>query len=209
MPSMRAIIVYIKDTVGILYSIAAISAIIAGGLWAYLNFSLQRNEYRVAYPAADIKQNLTSITFDNGRRLLIVGIYLRNIGKVRIDIKRGDIWVQQILPITSCIDGKSCAKAEIAKAASDAKRMNDTFSWEGIATRDIEKQITLEPSEEQHHEYEFIIPSEVRVVRIHSWFKNERFLEQNLFGWPFIENIKHDQPIGWTASSYYSLGGEK
>jgi len=50
----------------------------------------------------------------------------------------------------------------------------------------------IEPGEKQLLEFEFVVPSEVKVVRVYTYFRND-------------QKLKDGSEVGWTASSYYDF----
>jgi hypothetical protein len=178
-------------------AIVTIIAVIIGGLWTYNLFIKGRKEY----PHANLEQKISHVTLSEGVNLLRIGIDVNNTGDIRMKIGRWTIRVQQILPVR-CPKQGVCAGNEVNEALRVTERQSDRFSWPLIAERDssFEHPVDIEPGEKQALEFEFVIPSEVKVARVYSHFGNEQKLREGDEG-------------GWAASSYYDFrtpsGGEK
>lgn len=81
-------------------------------------------------------------------------------------------------------------------ASAAVERKDDRFAWPLIAERDVKTTIEIEPGEKQSLDYEFVIPSTVKAVRIYTYFRNE-------------QRSKEGREIGWYASSYYDFSKAK
>ena len=84
---------------------------------------------------------------------------------------------------------------ELREFGKPAFRKKEIFDWTTIQFVKIEwpeGKIEIEPSEADQLDFEFIIPSQYKVIKIYSWFTN---LEKNVGG----------ETIGWTASKLYNI----
>jgi hypothetical protein len=185
-----------KDWVDIAQSVVTIAAVFVGGLWTYDVFIKERHDY----PHANIEHKTTHLSLSDKKRLLRVGLDLTNAGSALMEINQSIIRVQQILPAASCSNGP-CAASQLKDASAEIERKDDRFAWPLIAERDIKTTIEIEPGEKQSLDYEFVVPSAIKAVRIYTYFRNE-------------QKSKKDKEIGWYASSYYDFstahnGGKK
>ena len=101
------------------------------------------------------------------------------------------IMVQQIIPPLTCQNSdEHCAENQLDYAIKHRDRNSDRFEWKTIALRHYNSvdNIQMEPGENQAIDFEFMIPLDVKVVRVYSWFHND------------LSGVK-DQ--GWPTSSYY------
>jgi hypothetical protein len=185
-----------KDWVDIAQSIVTIIAVFVGGLWTYDVFIKERHDY----PHANIEHKITHLPLTDDKRLLRVGLELTNAGSSLMEIGQSIIRIQQILPVTSCLNDP-CAASQLKDASAELERKEDRFAWALIAERDVKTTIEIEPGEKQSLDYEFVVPSTVKAVRIYTYFRNE-------------QRSKTGKEIGWYASSYYDFstsrdGGKK
>jgi hypothetical protein len=188
-----------KERVEIAQAIVTIVAVFVGGLWTYDIFIKERREY----PHANIELKITHLTLSDRSNLLRVGLNLTNTGKSLMTIEQSIIRVQQILPQLPCSKGVPCAADELSEATANVVRKDDHFTWPLIAERTVTftPSAQLEPGEKQNFDFEFVTPSDVKAVRIYTFFRNDRV-------------SKKGKEIGWAASSYYdfpadSRGGAK
>jgi hypothetical protein len=185
-----------KDWVDIAQSVVTIIAVLVGGLWTYDVFIKERHDY----PHANIEHKITHLPLTAKNRLLRVGLDLTNAGSSLMEINQSIVRIQQILPAVPC-SNDPCAASQLKDASAEVERKDDHFTWPLIAERDVKATIEIEPGEKQSLDYEFVIPSTVKAIRIYTYFKNE-------------QRSKKDKEIGWYASSYYDFstahdGGKK
>ncbi len=183
-----------KDTVQTVQAMVTICAIVIGGIWSYNLFIKERKHY----PHANIEQKNSHVALSDRTNLLRVGIELTNTGSSRLLLGESIIRVQQILPLPPCPKQGPCAADEVKGALSKVERSTDRFSWPLIAERtgNFEGAFDIEPGEKDFVEFEFAVPSEVKVVRIYSYFQNDKKAEDG-----------HE--VGWSVSSYYDFGVSK
>lgn len=171
-----------KDWIDITQSIVTISAVFVGGFWTYDVFIKERHDY----PHANVEQKINHLSLADKELLLRVGLDLTNTGSSLLEIDRSTIRIQQILPLASC-SNDPCAMSQLKDAAAAVERKDDRFNWPLIADRDVQTTIEIEPGEKQSLDYEFLIPSTVKAVRIYTYLRNDK-------------RSKQDKEIGWYAS---------
>lgn len=179
-----------KDKINVAEAIVSIFAIIVGGVWTYNLFIKERRHY----PHANIEQKVSHAALSKHINLLRVGIELTNTGSSRLLSGKSVIRIQQILPVLPCPKQGPCAKDEVSSALREIERKANTFSWRLIAKREhnFKKALDIEPGEKDFIEYEFVVPTEIKVVRIYSYFRNDK------------RSKNHDE-IGWSISSHYDF----
>ena len=179
-----------KEIAETIQAIVSIIAIIVGGVWTYKLFIKGREHY----PHANIEQKVSHISLPNDKNLLRVEIGLTNTGTSRLLIKKSLIRIQQILPLPPCTQHNICAVNQINSSLEETERKEDRFSWHLLykRTKIYEKQLDIEPSEKDVLDFEFVIPSKVEVVRIYSYFRNEK------------KTTGKDE-VGWKLSTYYDF----
>jgi hypothetical protein len=177
----------LKDWVDIAQSVVTIAAVFVGGLWTYDVFIKERHDY----PHANIEHKTTHLSLTEKMLLLRVGLDLTNAGSSLMEIDQSTIRIQQILPAASC-SNDPCTASQLKEASAAVGRKDDRFAWPLIAERDVKSTIEIEPGEKQSLDYEFVIPSTVKAVRIYTYFRNDR-------------RSRKGREIGWYASSYYDF----
>lgn len=184
-----------KDKIETVGTMVTIGAILVGGLWTYKLFIEERKHY----PHANIEQKVSHVQLSDRTNLLRVGIELTNSGTSRLRSDKAIVRIQQILPVPPCIGEGPCAKEEVISALKDPERKADRFSWPMIAEREhnVGQFLDIEPGEKDLVEFEFVVPTEVTVVRIYSYFRNDQRSKQG------------SDEIGWKTSSQYDFRQSK
>lgn len=179
-----------KDFFETIASIATISAIIVGGYWTYTLFVQERK----SYPHAKIEQKVSHIPLSDKINLMYVNIGLTNAGNTILLVKKSIIRVQQILPIVPSKENGYLAATQVNDALEEVKRKEDRFSWPSICERDkiFKPPLDIEPGEKDVINFEFAVSSKVKVVRVYSYFKNEK-------------KSKDGAGLGWVAVTYYNF----
>jgi hypothetical protein len=177
----------LKDWVDVAQSVVTIVAVIVGGIWTYDVFIKERRDY----PHANIEHQITHLALSDKQNLLRVGLDLTNAGSSLMKIDHSLIRIQQILPAASC-SNDPCATSQLKEALAGIERKEDRFAWPLIAERTVTDPIEIEPGEKQSLDYEFVIESTVKAVRIYTYFKNE-------------QRSKEDKEQGWDMSGFYNF----
>ena len=176
----------------IVQAIVTVIAVVVGGLWTYKLFIEERGQF----PHANIEQNISHVALSEQANLLRVGIDLTNAGRSLMRTGKATIRVQQILPWLPCDAGSACAKAEVVKASGAVMRQTNGFPWPLIAERELSPFFDIEPGEKQNLDFEFVTPSDVKVVRVYTYFRND-------------QKSADDDEVGWATSSYYDFNASK
>jgi len=167
-----------------LKTIAIISAIIIGGIWTYQLFIKERKDY----PHADIEQRISHIKLSSSMNLLRVEIALNNKGNCLLETNKSTVRIQQILPIIDL-----SLISQLNTAVVETVRKDDRFVWPLLYERISEIPLEIEPGENEVVDFEFVILSEIEVVRVYSYIGNEKKKDQN------------GNEIGWPISNYYDF----
>ena len=171
-----------KETAEITQSIFTIFAIFCGGFWTYMLFNPERD----INPHLEIQQNVSSdLAIKDHVNLLQVSIELSNKGNTRLLLDKGYVNVEQVKPLTDCIDKKRCASEQIKDALNTAYPKGEGFSWPLLAKRMIETKLDIEPGETDYIDVEFVIPSEVKAIRVYTFLRNNKKSDETSkeFGW--------------------------
>jgi len=175
----------VDKLVSIIQKIVTIAAIIIGGLWTYNMFIIHRD----AYPKADISYQVEERRLSDEYIFVQVFVRIENTGNTVLRLRRGDVRLLDISFPNKHIEEK------IIGFRKPAFRKEPIFNWESIQIVKIEwpkGKIEIEPSEADQLDFEFIIKSKYKVIKIYSWFTN---LEKKVGG----------ETIGWTASKLYNI----
>jgi hypothetical protein len=172
-----------KDGADIAKDLAEIIGLGVGGLWTWRLFIKNRQDY----PRAKITHTISHANLPGGKRWLRVTANVTNIGPVFLGLAEGFVWVQQILPPPSEFTEK-------LHGGEDPVTRNETeYKWPLIAERKFdwkESPREVEPNEEDHIQFDFVIDAEAALIEIYSYFENER---------------KTSRKIGWEETSLYEF----
>jgi len=194
----------IKDNCATIQSLFTVIALIVGGLWAYTQFTVERK----GEPHANIKQEISYVALSDETNLLRVNVEFINTGISKIELKKYEVIIYQILPVPTSV------KKDIKYALTNVDRNTDRFSWQVVARRfsnleetnpnlesgthtvengktklSLDNPVEVEPGEKENMDFEFVIPSRIKVIRAYSYFRNE----------------KRKRSMGWSVSSYYDF----
>lgn len=168
------------DIIPLLESVVTIIAIIVGGFWTYWLFIQNREKY----PKAKIGHKVETLELDK-ETLIRLTIEIKNIGKVKLTVKSGEVWLQQIKPIHSEID-----KTLKDFKSNNSEKKND-IPWPTIDIRvlkfDENELYELEPAENDHFHFDFVVDQEIEAVQFYT----------------HIENDSKDIDIGWNHTSIH------
>jgi hypothetical protein len=198
-----------KDIADITQTNFTIAAIVCGAWWTYILFI----EGQVIAPL--VKMDVSHLAITDHENLLRVGIKLTNTGNTRVILKNGYIYIQQVKPLPKCGPIEPCIFKEINDQIKDAlktkEQKEDRFSWHVIRRRNFNPQtpIYIEPGETDYTDFEFVIDSEVKAIRVYSYFKNES--NEDGLGWAkrvcsyFKNEFNEESENGWGKSEIYDI----
>lgn len=167
----------VKDIAAIAQAVATVLAILVAGFWFFL-----QGEHS---PKANISHTVTHRLLNDQWAWVHVAVNIVNAGKRPVDVTRGIVRVQKILPLDRLIDQR----------LKDGQPLIDPgearVEWPKVADS-YERQLSLhiESGESDRLTFEFILPAYVQTVKIYSYFERQK-----------------DPPIGWAESSIYDLTG--
>ena len=169
----------IKDSLSIVQSMAVTIGFVSGAVWFFAQ--------REAFPRATISHSITDRALTPDSTWVHATIRFTNIGKRKIELHSGVVWLEKILPLEDRLaqqlhEGKSLIAP--AQGMVEWPRLGDGY------TPALDR--SFEPGEDEDLEFEFVIPSEVRTVKLYSWF--ERL---------------HEPRIGWSKSTVYEIGATR
>jgi hypothetical protein len=171
-----------KETLTTVQAIVTIGAVITGGIWSYNLFIKERKNY----PHVNVEQKVFHVVFSSGVNILRIAIDLTNTGNCGVQLRDYFIRIQQVLP-----DVLDMGKV-VNDAAKERTSNQDSFPWPLLNERKSTLTVDIEPGEKQTMDFEFAVPSNAKVVRVYSYFRNER-------------TKKEDSEVGWGLSTYYDF----
>ncbi len=194
-------------------SLATIGAVVLGGIWTAYLF----HEERKTFPHLNIEHKISHVDVAKGVRLLRVGIELNNTGSTQAIVDNVIIRVQQILPLSACPEKGACAGDEMNDTMNTTVMTKDRFSWPLLTKREFTSANwqRIEPGEKQPVDFEFAIHSHAQVVRVYTYFRNDRMSKKcpGSAGAEPMQPTEICEQSGWDKSSYYDMraktGGDK
>jgi hypothetical protein len=157
-------------------AVATIGAIVAGGLWTYLLFIQQRQQY----PHVKFEHHVSHQALPGHRLLLMVDITDSNVGTVKASLTSGDLKIYNLEP-------RDLSDQEINQINSGTQSGGEEPNalWSIVARRILTwkaDENVVEPGEMDQLHYEFIVSDDVGPLIIYSYFKNPMITEREL-GW--------------------------
>ena len=148
----------VKDVCSIIQSIVAVFAILFAGYWFLL-----RGE---AMPRANIRHEVTYRQISDKWTWINIGVTIENKGNIPLVLKLGDIRIQKILPLDPLIS--KALKENRSPISQDEFKV----LWPLLDHYKAKLNVDIEPGESDRSNYEFIIPSYIRTVKIYTAFTN-------------------------------------
>ena len=135
---------------------------------------------------------LVAVPIGEDRILLRIDVYVTNVGDVLLQLEHVKVRVNQILPVREDI-----------LAGFDVDGGINTFNvtntpWPNLVDQEFDWDIErpeIEPSEIDEFNYDFIIPSEAKVIEIYTYFTNVKKRKTK----------RRKTEIGWGHTSIYDL----
>ena len=165
----------IIDIVSIIQSVVTIAAIVVAGGFAIFKFRL----FRAFQPHLSISQEVTHRFTDHAYVHLAVTVTLNNNSRVRVELNKARLLVQQVRPITA--EELEDLYAEVfvsGKVKNIQWRVLDEFqpTWP-------KGTFVVEPGESHKEVYEFIIASDIRTILVYAYFYNSKHSPGSAEGW--------------------------
>jgi len=169
----------IKDYLSIVQSVAVSIGFVAGAVWFFAQ--------REALPRARISHSITHRTLTPDSTWIHVSIRFTNIGKRMIKLHSGVVWLERILPLEDRLE------TQLKEGKPLILPTQETVEWPRLGEGyKPELNRLFEPGEDEDLEYEFVIPSNIRTVKLYSWFESQR-----------------EPSLGWAKSTVYEIGANK
>jgi hypothetical protein len=158
----------------IVQSAVTTAAILAAGAW----FLMQGE----AEARANISHEVTHRPLDDRWTWVGLSVTVENAGNRRLDLERGIVRIQQVLPLDAALAGKLAAGESLMDGtAIPWPRIGESYELE------LHNQIQPKESDSSFH-YDFVVPSNVRTVRLYSYFEQ-----------------RADPPLGWGHATFYDI----
>lgn len=168
----------LPDNYATLQSIATTIALALGGIWAYFQFVLYRNQQ----PHLTVSQQVTfrSVNADYFQ-VNAVGL-LNNTSRVKVEIQKVSFQLQQVAPISSLDTERLRDEVFVSKERED-------IQWPVLYERTREwnaRLCVVEPGETLEITCEFIVPSAMKSIIIYTYVHNSQYKGnlKRVQGWP-------------------------
>lgn len=156
----------LKDIIDIAHNIIVILAIIAAGIWFYLKGQIR--------PKIDIAHEIICQNIHKDNNLVNVVINIRNIGETPIEIINGIVRLQKIAPLSDDL------KKDIDSGVDIIDKNFGIVLWPYACKEkekveyEIKNSIYIEVGETRRIDYDFIIPSDVKMIKLYSYFVDSK-----------------------------------
>ena len=181
--ALRKALLQSKPFFELLQSVLTSLAIIVGGFWTYRLFLEQRS----SRPHLNIHHSVTSKVIYSGAVWLHLEVSLENAGDSLVSLKTEDVRIQQVLPLRPEL------QAWLAKGKNLVLPGSDAVAWPLVCRYEASFARQIEPKETDNLDFDFVIPAQLRTVRIYTYLQNEK---------------SGKNALGWQLDSLYDLASE-
>lgn len=198
----------------IVQTVVSAIAIIIGGFWVYITFTIKREKL----PRANIQHQIKYRYLTKEKILLTIFVVISNDGNVLLSLEKGEIVIQQIFPLPKKLLILVNKGEDIVKLLNSLQEKNKMKEWQTeapwpcIGVRETtwgKGSLEIEPGNCIQLPFDFTIDSEVQTVRIRSFFPNvvkrKRAVYQtdNYPKWFFWKKRRY--AIGWLTITDFDL----
>lgn len=183
--TIQFIIADIADAARIIQTIAILVALCVGGVFAFQRLQI----FRTFEPHLTISHEVAHRFVGDSYTHIDVTATLRNSSRVQVEILEGSFLIQRVSP-------ESDEEIERLYAEVFIDQEQQEMQWAALDTLDLSWQrgeLVVEPGETHPESYDFIVPREVKTVRIYTYFGNSRF------------SSGAQSAEGWVASTVYDI----
>jgi hypothetical protein len=160
----------------IIQAAATIGAIIIGGLWAYMLFIKQRQQYA----HLKVEHHLTHVLLPQHRILLIVDVEHSNVGSVKVSLKSADVKIYALRQQT--LTAEAIEQVNGGRLGADEPDpLWDIQAERKTAWTNPDERV-VEPGESDQLHYEFILSDDAWPLLIYSYFENPTITDRSI-GW--------------------------
>jgi len=149
----------VKEIIDILQSIFTIAAIIAAAWWFFFQAE--------ALPRVGISHSVNYYKINDDWTWVYVSITLENLGKRPVNFSSEKVWLQKVLPIDKSI--KDRIEQNVSLISEKGR-----LGWPLIG-EPYQKEIDIDiyPGESDTLNYEFVIPSYIKTIRLYSFYQRQ------------------------------------
>lgn len=172
------------ERVELFKSFVQVIAIFVAGLWTYQLYIKNRLDY--PFPEIQHKVEHFLLEIPDGGSLIYLSVFVTvtNRGKAKLDLRRFEIYVRQVLPLPDEM-AKILPKLIIEKPTEVRKGIlpelfvdsGQRISWQNLGYRNWKdfprKMRELEPGQTKDYQFDFIIDADVRVIDVISYINPE------------------------------------
>ena len=175
----------IKDMAGGMQSALTVLAIVVGGAFALVKLQV----FRTFEPHLTITHEVNHRAISPNYIHIDATARLRNSSLVKIELRRADVRLHLVAPITD-------DEAEVLYDAVFEDKIENYVQWP--VTHEMERywddgDLIIEPGATHLESFDFIIPGEIESVRVYTYFHNPTFEEGS--------NVSE----GWRTSTAYDI----
>jgi hypothetical protein len=174
-----------KEFLEALQAIATIVAILVGGWWTYTLFVAQGG----FSPGIKIDYDISSKALSRNTVLLHLRVRAENTGRSLVEWGEADVRVQQILPLDKNLQRSFATGDQLVPQDSNVVR------WPVLCRYLTNIDYKLRPGEIDAIDFDFILPSKVKTVRVYSFIGEKASTTKD--------------PKGWSQSSIFNIPEEK
>ena len=181
------------DILSIIASIFIGLGIIGSGIWTIRSYMRERRKF----PKANLSHKVQAIKLTDDKVCIHTFVRIQNIGDVMLSICSAKNIIYQIRPLHGCIQER------LKDGIGLYDELGKEIEWPIIGRSEVkwaEHQFEIEPGEEDTVDFDLIVPSDVEVIQVYTYFAN-------------VAKRKHE--IGWSSLDFYEvakiaqLGGEE
>jgi len=180
------------DILSIVGSIFLGLGVIGGVIWTIYTYKQRRGKF----PKANLSQKVQAIKLTDDKVCIHTSVRIQNIGDVVLSLCAATNIVHRIRPLDVLIrkglEGQGKLYDDLTKE----------IRWTALDSKEVDwgqKQIEIEPGEEDTVHFDSVIPADIEVVQVYTYFQNVK---------------KRGRDIGWHTEQFYDVsellsGGEK
>ena len=180
----------LSDIISIAQALATIVIALVGAVWSYRLFWLKRQKY----PRAKIEHMITHRALTENKVLLNVVTSISNNGDVLLTLEKGQMWIQQILPLpyklcTLIDQGEDLVKilqSFVVSRDEEKEPWTTEIPWPLITSKTFfwgKGKREIEPGDSGQIRCDFILDQEIEIIKVYSFFEN--VAKRTHIGWDF------------------------
>jgi len=165
-PNLKDVAGIAKDVTGALQSVATVVALIVGGYWTYRKFVKNREDQ----PRANIEHSASHRMLPNNQYLLVLDVFIENVGEVAICLDRSQTWLQQIVPLPCDV------RCRIENGQDAVPEGQSEALWALLGTVHENKytkdNCIIDAHERDQFRHNFIFDSDVQTIQIYTYLQS-------------------------------------